>query len=100
MVPTVIRLIIHQRNAYKRRIIIPPEFSRSRCRYPSTASACRTSYRYVSKRGAMTHTLRGKLAAMKNPLPRFIAVLIGVLSLTSVGARAAETGEKYTFVLV
>ena len=48
----------------------------------------------------MTHTLRGKLAAMKNPLPRFIAVLIGVLSLTSVGARAAETGEKYTFVLV
>jgi pimeloyl-ACP methyl ester carboxylesterase len=44
--------------------------------------------------------LRGKLAVMKNHLLRNVAVLIGVLLLTSVGARAADTGEKYTFVLV
>ena len=37
---------------------------------------------------------------MKNHPLRFVAVLIGVALFTSFGARAADTGDKYTFVLV
>jgi pimeloyl-ACP methyl ester carboxylesterase len=37
---------------------------------------------------------------MKTHSLRFIALLIGFLCLACVGARAAQSGEKYTFVLV